>query len=103
MQTYTHLLLGTAMGKTLFHDEPMVNIVMIMAGSVLPDFVAIAKYVIDRMRGAPSRKARKKALAYPRNIKFDISVGIGSCGDALLFVKPICHFANCVICYALDN
>lgn len=64
MQTYTHLLLGTAMGKTLFHDEPMVNIVMIMAGSVLPDFVAIAKYVIDRMRGAPplAKQGRKLLL-----------------------------------------
>ena len=50
MQTYTHLLIGAALGATLAPDDPVAQGAC-AAGAMLPDLAQVPSYLIDKLQG----------------------------------------------------
>lgn len=64
MQTYTHALIGGALGAMIFDSVP--KQVVLIVGSVLPDLVMVPLFILDKIKG---RKALAEQGYLTRNSK----------------------------------
>lgn len=67
MQTYTHLMMGAALGLGMFPNQPIAQLA-IVAGSVAPDLSMIPAFAWDKLNGRQPLAVQTKLTMFLKNI-----------------------------------
>ena len=95
VQTYTHVVVGVALGTTLFHDNYPAQVACIIS-SVAPDVPAASQFLFDLLHGRKPLEHQGNKLMLLQEISHSLPLWI-----LLLLLTWLLNFSWQVIGYAL--
>lgn len=87
MQTYTHAIVGLALGVTFFRNNPVAQLAC-AATAMVPDLVMVPQFINDRLAGREPLKIQSKFLLFLKEVGHSLVVWAALAALVLWFVPP---------------